>query len=72
MGALTDLVNAGKVRYLGVSNLYGWQMQKVVNLCKYEKYPLIVCLQVLNHIFLSEKTVCTCMLYVIDENETPK
>lgn len=69
MGVLMDFVNVGKVWYFGVFNLCGWEMQKVVNFCKYEKYLLIVCLQVFNYIFLSEKIVCICMFYVIDENE---
>ena len=46
LGALKDLVNAGKVRYIGVSNLCGWQLQKVVDLCKTGDYPPIVSLQV--------------------------
>ncbi|XP_022343166.2 1-deoxyxylulose-5-phosphate synthase YajO-like [Crassostrea virginica] len=45
LGALRDLVTAGKVRYIGVSNLCGWQLQKVVDLCKYEKFPPIISLQ---------------------------
>ncbi|KAK7476988.1 hypothetical protein BaRGS_00031764 [Batillaria attramentaria] len=31
---LNDLVRCGKVRYLGASNMTGWQMQKVVELTK--------------------------------------
>lgn len=42
---LRDLVNAGRVRHIGVSNLCGWQLQKVVNLCQYEKYPTVISLQ---------------------------
>ncbi|XP_052705366.1 1-deoxyxylulose-5-phosphate synthase YajO-like isoform X2 [Crassostrea angulata] len=45
LGALRDLVSAGKVRYVGVSNVCGWQLQKAVDLCKYEKYPPIISLQ---------------------------
>jgi aryl-alcohol dehydrogenase-like predicted oxidoreductase len=44
--ALGDLVRAGKVRYIGVCNLCGWQMQKVVDLCKSGRYPPVVSLQV--------------------------
>ncbi|XP_056005152.1 1-deoxyxylulose-5-phosphate synthase YajO-like [Ostrea edulis] len=45
LDALGDLVKAGKVRYVGVSNLCGWQMQKVVDLCKSGRYPAVVSLQ---------------------------
>ncbi|XP_070176212.1 1-deoxyxylulose-5-phosphate synthase YajO-like isoform X2 [Littorina saxatilis] len=31
---LNDLVRSGKVRYLGASNLTGWQLQKIVDLSK--------------------------------------
>lgn len=34
------------MRYVGVSNVCGWQLQKAVDLCKYEKYPPIISLQV--------------------------
>ncbi|KAK7497060.1 hypothetical protein BaRGS_00011796, partial [Batillaria attramentaria] len=33
--ALNDLVRSGKVRYLGASNLNGWQLQKVVDLTQH-------------------------------------
>ncbi|XP_019619639.1 PREDICTED: uncharacterized protein LOC109466368 [Branchiostoma belcheri] len=32
MRALNDLVRAGKVRYIGASNVTGWQLQKIVEL----------------------------------------
>ncbi|MEU8227040.1 aldo/keto reductase [Kribbella sp. NPDC048915] len=31
--ALDDLVRSGKVRYTGVSNFSGWQLQKAIDLC---------------------------------------
>ncbi|XP_066272690.1 1-deoxyxylulose-5-phosphate synthase YajO-like [Branchiostoma lanceolatum] len=34
LSALNDLVRAGKVRYLGASNVTGWQLQKIVELSK--------------------------------------
>ncbi|CAH1255009.1 KCNAB2 [Branchiostoma lanceolatum] len=34
LSALNDLVRAGKVRYLGASNVTGWQLQKIVDLSK--------------------------------------
>ena len=53
LGALKDLVIAGKVRYIGVSNLCGWQLQKVVDLCKTGDYPQIVSLQVYHQLVYS-------------------
>lgn len=43
--ALNDLVRAGKVHYIGVSNVLGWQLQKIVDLNKKFGYPQIVSLQ---------------------------
>ena len=31
---LDDLVRVGKVRYVGISNVVGWQLQKIVETCK--------------------------------------
>ena len=45
MKALTDLVRAGKIRYIGVSNFTGWQLQKVIDLAKYKGYEVPVILQ---------------------------
>jgi aryl-alcohol dehydrogenase-like predicted oxidoreductase len=45
LGALDDLVRAGKVGYLGVSNLTGWQLQKVALVARYEGLGPIVSLQ---------------------------
>ena len=46
LGALNDLVRAGKVRYVGASNVLGWQMQKIVDVCKEKGYNPWVSLQV--------------------------
>jgi len=40
-----DLVRSGKVRYIGVSNYTGAQLQKVVDLTKYNGLERVVCLQ---------------------------
>ena len=45
MHALNDLVRAGKVHYIGVSNVLGWQLQKIVDTNKKFGYPQIVSLQ---------------------------
>lgn len=39
-------MRAGKVHYIGVSNVLGWQLQKIVDLNKKFGYPQIVSLQV--------------------------
>ena len=39
-------MRTGKVHYIGVSNVLGWQLQKIVDLNKKFGYPQIVSLQV--------------------------
>ena len=46
MRTLNDLVRCGKVAYLGVSNLTGWQLQKAVDVAKYMGLEKIVNIQV--------------------------
>ncbi|CAD5118062.1 DgyrCDS6801 [Dimorphilus gyrociliatus] len=43
--ALNDLVSMGKVRYIGVSNVTGWQLQKIVDMCNYRQLSPITTLQ---------------------------
>ncbi|XP_013393821.1 uncharacterized protein LOC106161418 isoform X1 [Lingula anatina] len=43
--SLSDLVRAGKVRYIGVSNVAGWQLQKITDLVKYMGLEKVVSLQ---------------------------
>jgi aryl-alcohol dehydrogenase-like predicted oxidoreductase len=45
LGALDDLVHAGKIGYVGVSNLTGWQLQKVALVARYEGLSPVVSLQ---------------------------
>jgi aryl-alcohol dehydrogenase-like predicted oxidoreductase len=45
LGALTDLVTAGKVRYLGVSNVRGYQLQRIVDVARAEGFAPIISLQ---------------------------
>jgi aryl-alcohol dehydrogenase-like predicted oxidoreductase len=40
-----DAVRAGKIRYVGVSNFVGWQLQKAVLLARFAGHPPIVTLQ---------------------------
>jgi len=46
MSALDDLVRAGKVRYVGVSNYSGWQVMKSLAAAERRGYPRIVAHQV--------------------------
>ena len=45
LSALNDLVKFGKVRYLGLSNFTGWQLQKAVDIAKYTSKQPFICLQ---------------------------
>jgi len=42
---LNDLVRSGKVRYLGASNVTGWQMQRIVEVTKQMGYNPFISLQ---------------------------
>ncbi|KAK3095506.1 hypothetical protein FSP39_015472 [Pinctada imbricata] len=42
---LDDLVKCGKIRYFGVSNVCGWQMQKIVDLTKSMGLSSVISLQ---------------------------
>ncbi|XP_030842691.1 uncharacterized protein LOC100889047 isoform X2 [Strongylocentrotus purpuratus] len=42
---LDDLVRAGKIRYVGASNVTGWQMQKIMDLCQYKGFNRWITLQ---------------------------
>ncbi|MCL6599949.1 MAG: aldo/keto reductase [Alicyclobacillus macrosporangiidus] len=44
-GTLNDLVRQGYVRYVGVSNFKGWQLQKAMDLCRQRRWETIVSLQ---------------------------
>jgi len=45
LSALNDLVRCGKVRYLGCSNVSGWQLQRIVDVTKQMGYNPFVSLQ---------------------------
>jgi aryl-alcohol dehydrogenase-like predicted oxidoreductase len=45
LGTLDTLVQSGKVRYLGVSNFRGWQLQKAIDLSRMRRWEPFVCLQ---------------------------
>jgi aryl-alcohol dehydrogenase-like predicted oxidoreductase len=45
LSTLDSLVQSGKVRYLGVSNFRGWQLQKALDLSRARGWEPFVCLQ---------------------------
>ena len=45
ISALHDLVKAGKVRYLGLSNFTGWQLQKAIDIAKFTDKEPFICIQ---------------------------
>lgn len=47
LSTLNTLVNNGKVRYIGVSNYSGWQLQKALDMSYYNGWETFVCLQAL-------------------------
>lgn len=51
---LNDLVRCGKVRYLGASNVTGWQLQQIVDLSKELGLNAYISLQVHAIIFLPQ------------------
>lgn len=46
MRTLRDLVNSGKIHYVGLSNVTGWQFQKIVDKAKEMGLLSIVSIQV--------------------------
>jgi aryl-alcohol dehydrogenase-like predicted oxidoreductase len=45
LSALNQLVQSGKVRYLGASNFAGWQLQKAIDLSRRNGWEPFTCLQ---------------------------
>lgn len=45
LSALNDLVRSGKVRYIGFSNLIGWQLQKAISITEQMGWAPLVSLQ---------------------------
>ena len=45
LGAMDDLVRAGKIHYVGVSNVRGYQLQRIVDVARAEGFAPIVSLQ---------------------------
>ncbi len=47
LGTLDTLVCSGKVRYVGVSNYCGWQLQKAIDICRHNGWEVLISLQAL-------------------------
>jgi aryl-alcohol dehydrogenase-like predicted oxidoreductase len=47
LAAMAELVRAGKVRFVGISNYGGWQSLEILNLCKANGWPAPVITQML-------------------------
>ena len=45
LSTLDGIVRSGKVRYLGISNVSGWQLQKTIEVSRAMHWEQIVCLQ---------------------------
>ncbi len=45
LSTLNDLVRSGNVRYIGVSNFAGWQLQKALDISRERHWERFVCLQ---------------------------
>jgi aryl-alcohol dehydrogenase-like predicted oxidoreductase len=47
LSTLNSLVQSGKVRYIGVSNYTGWQLQKAIDISQHMGWEPYICLQAL-------------------------
>ena len=45
LSTLNDLVRSGKVRYIGASNVTGWQLQKAIDTSRHMGWEAFTCLQ---------------------------
>lgn len=45
LGLIKDLIDQGKIRFLGVSNFLSYQLQETLDVAKYEGLPTVVTLQ---------------------------
>ena len=45
LGLMAELIAEGKLRYVGVSNFLGYQLQQTVDAARYEGLPMVVSLQ---------------------------
>lgn len=66
LSTLDSLVRNGKVRYLGVSNFSGWQLQKTIDTCHAMRWESISCLQPLYNL-LDRETEWELMPVCINE-----
>ncbi|MFC1574647.1 aldo/keto reductase [Gemmatimonadota bacterium] len=45
LGAMESLVESGKIRYVGISNFTGWQLQKALDLCRFLGFQRVASFQ---------------------------
>jgi aryl-alcohol dehydrogenase-like predicted oxidoreductase len=55
LGALNDVVRAGKVRYLGACNLHAWQLMKAIGLQRANGWPTFISIQNLYNLLNREE-----------------
>jgi aryl-alcohol dehydrogenase-like predicted oxidoreductase len=55
LGALNDVVRAGKVRYLGACNLHAWQLMKAIGLQRANGWPAFISIQNLYNLLNREE-----------------
>ena len=55
---LDDLVKCGKVRYIGLSNVIGWQAQKIADYTKFMGLTKFISLQVKTSFSVNNLELC--------------
>lgn len=50
LSTLDTLVRSGKIRYAGLSNFTSWQMQKAIDICRYQHFSPLISLQALYNV----------------------
>jgi aryl-alcohol dehydrogenase-like predicted oxidoreductase len=55
LGALNDVVRAGKVRYLGACNLHAWQLMKAIGIQRANGWPTFISIQNLYNLLNREE-----------------
>lgn len=63
LAAMDSLVKSGKIRYIGISNFTGWQLQKALDLCRFLGFERVVSLQALYNLldrFLEQDLLPVC------------
>lgn len=69
LGLIKELIDEGKVRYLGVSNFLGYQLQQTLDIAQYEKLPILVSVQAQYN--LLDRQIDFEILEVCDRHDIP-